>query len=122
MARTHLAALVAAAALGCVGLPEEGRPRGRMLAPEEAAAADRIPYRRLDPSDFRAPEPPEAWRAHAASVGAVTCADLGTAPGSGIRVVEERSGGARRFRAEPVLRGFRAWFVRNCSWWNPALR
>lgn len=121
MGRARLAPVVALVALGCAGLPEEGRPRGRMLAPEEAAAADRIPYRRLQPSDFEAPEPPESWRAHAARVGAVTCADLGTAPGSGIRVVEERVGGVRRFRAEPVLRGFRAWFVRNCSWWNPEL-
>lgn len=121
MVRAAAACVLAVLALGCAGLPEAGGPQGRMLAPEEAAAADRIPYRRLRPADFGAPQPPAAWRAHADRVGAVTCADLGTRPGTGIRVVEERSGGAMRFRAVPVLPGFRAWFVRNCSWWNPEL-
>jgi hypothetical protein len=120
MHRTTLSrcACLGAAALllaGCSRLPGYARPHGMVREAGPHDAGDPIRYRALTTEDFRAPAPPEAVAAHAARIGAATCA-LIVPDGAPQVVVEPADGGG--FRGVLAGVGFHAVMDRTCSWWN----
>ena len=120
--------VTAAILSGCVSssgaeeLPDDLLPRAA-VQPADAleVSADVIRYRGLSRDDFRAAAPPAAVAAHAAQVGACTCALVVPGDVPTLRIEGDPHSG---FISKPLRISYHAAMDRSCSWWNdenPAL-
>jgi hypothetical protein len=96
-------------------LPKFAEPTGGAIDPATLRDGDRIAYRTISPSDFRATAPPPDMKKYAERMGAVTCAHVFTEPDP-VYYIEQTPDG---FRGAYERLSFVAKMDRECSWWNP---
>jgi hypothetical protein len=87
-----------------------------MIAPDAYDSTDTIRYRALSRDDFRASSMLPHLSAHAAGLGAYTCAFVIPDRDAQIRV--ERRGERGDYVASARALSYRAEIDRSCSWWN----
>lgn len=100
-------------------LPEYAAPKRMDVDYSQLASRDTIRYRKLTRDDFRGTEPPAAFAAVAARLGAATCGHLVLPPAKLLIKTRTAADGDTEYEVVVESLEFYAEMDRDCSWWNP---
>jgi hypothetical protein len=112
--------LLAFALSGCHTLPEYAAPKGGVVDAGKLDSSDVIGYRQLTRSDFRGTQAPPEFAKVADRVGAATCGQVRTTPGTAFLINWRQATPAseKHHWVEVKNLEFMALMDRHCSWWN----